>query len=79
MVFDGLDFLGVAEIGLLEDEEDVLFPAVVDEIEEVPGRRRPWIRDRENEENQVGHRDELLGDALMLGDDGVGARRCRRY
>ncbi len=70
---DRLDLLGVAEIGLLEDEQDVLLPAGVDEIDKGPCRGAPGIGDRENEENQIGHRDEFLGDALVVGDHGVGA------
>ena len=70
---DGLDLLGAAEIGLLEDEEDVFFPAIVDEIEEIPRGSRPRIGDREDEEDEVGHRHEFLRDALVLGDDGIGA------
>ena len=67
------DLLRLAQISLLQDENDVFQPALLHEGQEIPGRLRPGIDHRKNKEHQIGTGHELLGDALVLGDHGIGA------
>src|ERR1041385_2607855 len=64
----------VAQVGLLQNEDNVLQPFLLNEIEQLPARLRPWIRHRKNEEHHIGSRNEPFGDRLVLGHHRVGSR-----
>ena len=70
---DDLDLGRLAQIGLLQDEDDVLQPFLLHQIEQRPGGLRPRISHRENEQHEIGAGDETLGDRLMLRHHRVGA------
>ena len=61
-----VDFGWLAQIDLLEDEDDVLEPVFLQEIQKFPVRLRPWISDRENKQDDVGTGHEILRDHLVL-------------
>ena len=73
VVGDDLDFLGGAEVALLEDKDDVAHPLAMDFFEELPGGGAPGVGGREDEDDEVGDGDEAFGDLLVLVLDGVGA------
>src|SRR4051812_38143176 len=75
MAMDYFDLGGVSQVRLLQDKDNVFKPFFLDEIQELPGGLRPGVYDRKDEENDVRARDKTLGNALMLGDHGVGSRR----
>ena len=75
MAMDDLDLGFFPEVRLLQDEDNVLKPFLLDKIQQLPGGLGPWIYHRENEEHDVGARDEALGDGLVFGHHRVGARR----
>ena len=75
MAMNDLDFRSVAQIGLLQNEDDILEPFFLHEFQQVPRGLRPRIDHRENEEHQVRARHKILGDGLVLGHHRVGARR----
>jgi hypothetical protein len=74
-----LDFLRAAEIGLLQDEQHVLFPAVVDQVEEIPRRCAHGlvIEKTKRTRSAIGTNSSAM--LLVLRDDGIGARAYRRY
>ncbi len=63
------------QIGLLEHEDDVLEPFLLDEAQQIPGGLRPRVHDRENEKDKIRARNKTLGDGLVLGHHRVCARR----
>ena len=75
MLLDHIDLARVAQIGLLQNEDDVLEPFLVDEPKQLPGRGAPWIDHRKNEQDEVGAGDEIFRDRLVLGHHRVRARR----
>ena len=75
MLFDHGDFVRLAQVRLLENEDNVLEPFFVNEAEQLPGRGAPRIHDREDEKHQVGARDKIFRDRLVLGHHRVGAGR----
>jgi len=64
---------GIAQVGLLQNENDIFQPTLLHKSEKVPGRLCPGIDDGKNEEHKIGPGDEFFGDALMLLHHGVGA------
>ncbi len=75
MLLDYFDLTRIAQVGLLEDKDDVLQPLLVHKSEQLPGGRTPWIDDRKDKQDEIGTRDKILRDRLMLGDHRVGAGR----
>ena len=73
MTADHRDLPRLAQISLLQNKNDIFQPTLLDKGEEIPGRLRPGIDHRKNEEHEIGTRDEFLGDALVLRDHGIGA------
>ena len=71
---DYFDLGTVAKVGLLENEDDILEPFLLHEIEQLPARLRPRIRHRKNEQHYVRPRNETFGDRLMLRHHRVGSR-----
>ena len=64
-----------AEIGLLQNEDDVLQPFLLHKPEKVPSRLRPRIHHGKDEENEIGARDKTFRNPLMLGHHRVCAGR----
>ena len=75
MLLDYFDLTRIAQVGLLEDKDDVLQPLLVHKSEQLPGGSTPRIDDRKDKQDEIGARDKILRDRLMLGDHRVGARR----
>ena len=75
MAMNDRDFRISSQIGLLQDEDDVLEPLLLHEFQQIPRGLRPRVDDRENEEHQIGTRHKILRDRLVLGHHRVGARR----
>lgn len=75
MPVNDFNFRRFPQVGLLEDEDGVLKPFLLDEIEQVPGGLGPRVHDRKDEEDKIRARDKTLGDRLMLGHHRVRARR----
>ena len=63
----------VTQVGLLKNEDDVLEPFLLHEMEQLPARLRPRIRHRKNEQHYVRPRNETFSDRLMLRDHRVGS------
>ena len=75
MLLDHFDLARLAQVGLLEHKDHVFEPALVDELEQLPGGSAPRIHDRKNEEHQIRARDEVLRDLLVVGHHRVRPRR----
>ena len=63
------DVGGVALVDLLDDEGHPLQGVLRHFAEKIPGGRAPGVRHREDKENEVGHRQKALGDALVPAHD----------
>jgi hypothetical protein len=66
MLLDDFDLTRVAQIGLLENKDNVLQPLLVYKSEQLPGRSTPRINDRKDKQNEIGTRDKILRDRLMF-------------
>ena len=73
VIGDDLNFLWGAEVALLEDKNDVAHPLAVNTFEELPSGGAPWVDGGEDEDHEVGHGHEALGDLLVFVLNGIGA------
>jgi hypothetical protein len=58
---------------LLQDEDDLLAPVLVDELEKLPGRLPVGVFGFKDENYEIRSGDEALRDFLVVFDDGIGA------
>src|SRR5205823_6603931 len=75
MTADDSNLFGIAQVGLLQNENDVFQPTFLHKSEKVPRRLRPGVNDGKNEEHEIGSGHEFFGNALMLRHHRVGPGR----
>ncbi len=66
MAVNDIDFRWLAQIDLLEHEDHVLEPGLLQEVQKFPVRLSPGVRHRENEQNDVSPRHKIFRHHLML-------------